>query len=350
MTLKKLSLKNAKLIKEQSKEIAKLEKEGTKAAIAKAEALKKEQKYLVDLNKEMLKFSTLAKGVGKSIGGWGLSKVLGAGTDIISMFNNMDKATRRTSMSIGLSINRMNTFKTIAAESAHDLVGIGLETAAAGEMMGALSEETGRQTMMTKDGVVAMGTLSQRIGISHQEMAGLAGQMENFGLGAEDSVELVSGIADTADKMGVNTQKVIKKVQQNLKLINKLSFKGGVKGMAQMAAYSEKYKLSMEEVAGFAEKVFRPEGAIDAAANLQVLGGGLAKLGDPFQLMYQARNSPEELAKSIVNATDAVAVFNDKTGEFEVSGYQLDRMREASEATGLSMDMLVGVAKQGLKS
>lgn len=341
--------KNAKLIKEQSKEIAKLEKEGSAAAIAKAEALKKERKYLVDLNKEMLKTSTLAKGIGKSIGGWGLEKVLGAGTDIISMFNNMDKATRRTSMSIGLSINRMNTFKTIAAESAHDLVGIGLETAAAGEMMGALSEETGRQTMMTKDGVVAMGTLSQRIGISHQEMAGLAGQMENFGLGAEDSVELVSGIADTADKMGVNTQKVIKKVQQNLKLINKLSFKGGVKGMAEMAAYSEKYKISMEEVAGFAEKVFRPEGAIDAAANLQVLGGGLAKLGDPFQLMYQARNSPKELAKSIVEATNAVAVFNDKTGEFEVSGYQLDRMREASDATGLSMDMLVGVAKQAAR-
>jgi hypothetical protein len=119
--------------------------------------------------------------------------------------------------------------------------------------------------------------------------------------------------------------------------------------MIKMAAYSEKYKISMEAVAGVAEKVFRPEGAIEAAANLQMLGGGLSELGDPFDLMYKARYAPEELAKSLSQAAAQSAVFNEKTGEFEMNALELDRMREAATALGMDMGELVKTAKQTAK-
>jgi len=345
----KAATKNAKLIKEQQKEIARLEKIGTEEAILKAKALEKEVEYLIQVNKEMLKTGTLVKGIGKSIYNWGMQKLPGIAGNLLDMFNKMDSASRRTSINMGMSVNRMNTFKTVAADSAERLTELGLEAAASGEMMGAMAEETGRQTMLTQESVIAMGALSQRLGMSHQEMAGMVGQMANFGLGAQDSTELVSEMAATADAMGVNTGKVIKSVQKNLHLVNKLSFRGGVKNMAKVAAYAEKMKLSMEEMASFADKVFRPEGAIDAAANLQVLGGGLAQLGDPMKIMYEARNNPEEFAKSLVKATGAVAVFNKKTGEFEVSAYELDRLKETSEATGISLESLVKTAKESAR-
>lgn len=345
----KAATKNAKLIKEQQKEIARLEKIGTEEAILKAETLKKEVEYLTQLNKQMLKTGTLVKGIGKSIANWGMNKLPGVANNLLDMFNKMDSSSRRTSINMGMSLNRMNTFKTTAAASAEQLTILGLEASAAGEMMGAMAEETGRQTMLTQESVLAMGALSQRLGMSHQELAGMVGQMANFGLGAQDSTELVSEMAATADAMGVNTGKVIKSVQKNLHLVNKLSFRGGVKNMAKVAAYAEKMKLSMEEMAGFADKVFRPEGAIDAAANLQVLGGGLAQLGDPMKIMYEARNNPEEFAKSLVKATGAVAVFNKKSGEFEVSAYELDRLKEASQATGISLESLVKTAKESAR-
>ena len=47
----KAASKNAKLIKEQQKEILRLEKEGTAEAKLKAEQLRKENEYLVKLNK-----------------------------------------------------------------------------------------------------------------------------------------------------------------------------------------------------------------------------------------------------------------------------------------------------------
>jgi hypothetical protein len=339
-------LENAKKIKQINERIAVLTAENTAESKAEAAELEKQVDYLRGLNKELLKTKTLLKAAAKATSKWSLEKLALGGKNLLDMYNKMDKSARRNAVSIGMSATRMKQFKTVAAGSAEQLTILGLEVESAGEMMGALNEATGRQLMLSVENVKAIGNLSERLGMSHQEVAGMAGQMENFGFGVEDSISLMSEISDISDKMGVNTQKVLKKVGSNLKLVNKLNFKDGVKGMAKMAAYTEKYKLSMEAVAGLAEKVFRPEGAIDAAANLQVLGGSLAQMGDPFQMMYQARNAPEELAKSITKAAAATAEWDEASKEFKVNAYELDRLKEASEATGISLDDLVTTAKQ----
>ena len=342
-------LENAKKIKQINERIAVLNAENTAESKAEAAELEKQVDYLREVNKELLKTKTLLKAAAKATTKWGLEKLTVGSKNLLDMYNKMDKSARRNAVSIGMSATRMNQFKTVAAGSAEQLTILGLGVESAGEMMGALNEATGRQLMLSVENVKAIGNLSERLGMSHQEVAGMAGQMENFGFGVEDSISLMSEISDISDKMGVNTQKVLKKVGSNLKLVNKLNFKDGVKGMAKMAAYTEKYKLSMEAVAGLAEKVFRPEGAIDAAANLQVLGGSLAQMGDPFQMMYQARNAPEELAKSITKAAAATAEWDEASKEFKVNAYELDRLKEASEATGISLDDLVTTAKQTAK-
>jgi len=65
--------------------------------------------------------------------------------------------------------------------------------------------------------------------------------------------------------------------------------------------------------------------------------------------MYKARNAPEELTKDLAKAAAASATFNKKTGEFEVSAYELDRLKEAANALGLSYDELAQSAKQTAK-
>lgn len=349
MDAQKTVRENAREIRDTEKRINELLKEGSNEAKAEAAELQKQVDYTRQLNKELAKTSVLLKAGGKAIGKWGVDKLIGGFTDIAKMYSAMDGAARKVTIQLGMSYTRMEQFRNVSVQAAEGLSTMGLEWEAAGEILGAYNEETGRQLYLTSETVVAMGQLSKRIGMSHQEMAGLAGQMESFGMGTASSAKMIEGIADMSDRMGVNTGKVIKKVQQNIGLLNRLNFKGGVMGMAKLAAYAEKYKLSMEGAAGFAEKVMRPEGAIDAAANLQVLGGSLAKLGDPFQLMAQARNDPEAFAKSIVEATGSVAQLNKATGHFEVSAYQMDRLREVSETTGMSLEDLVGTAKQAGK-
>ena len=309
------------------------------------EAQLKHEEEKVELNKAQIKLLSKQISLWKTLG----NSIIGLGGQLFKMYNDMDSAARKTPIHIGMSIQRMDQFRDVAAAATTDLMLMGLEAAAAGEMQGAFADETGRQLMLGKESLETMGQLSVRTGVAHSEMAGMSGQMEAFGLGAQDSLKMITSIADMSDTMGVNTGKVIKKFQQNLGLLNKLNFRGGMKSMAKMAAHSEKFKLSMEGVASVADKVWNPEGAIEAAAHLQTLGGSFAQLGDPFQLMFQARNAPEELAKSLTKAAKSSAVFNKESGEFEVNALELSRLKEAATALGMDFTELVKTAKQGAK-
>jgi hypothetical protein len=69
-----------------------------------------------------------------------------------------------------------------------------------------------------------------------------------------------------------------------------------------------------------------------------VLGGSFAALGDPMQLIYQARNDMEGLQKSLIEATKGVAMFDKASGEFKIPSAELHRLRKVAEATGISID------------
>jgi hypothetical protein len=338
LALKKVNAEIADIQAQQKKNGKKL----TDEQKARLEDLKQQAVYLSEMNKQLVSLKAVFKTIGNQL----KTQAKNLLPDILGMYTKVDGSSRKTAINIGMSVNRMMEFRDIALQSSQYLEGLGISGEKAAEMMSAYANETGRQTMLSKEAIESMALLSKVTGVGSEEIATMAGQMQNFGMGAEQSVKMIEDIADISDKMGVNTQKVLKKVGSNLKLVNKLNFKEGVLGMAKMAVYTEKYKVQMEDVAGLAEKVFRPEGAIDAAANLQVLGGGLAKLGDPFTLMYKARNAPEELAESIVKSTQAVAQFDKKSGTFKVSAMDMDRFKEASEATGISMESMVEISKQ----
>jgi methyl-accepting chemotaxis protein len=241
--------KNAKKIKETQAEINRLIAEGSDESKQKAAQLQKELDYLKEYNKELLKTKTLIQAGGKALKKWGTDTLISKSKELFGIYDKIDAAVRSASINMGMSVTRMETARTIAHDTERSMAALGMEAGFAGQMMSSFAEETGRQVMMSQQSLETLTKISKRTGITTQEMASLAGQMEAFGFGAEGSAQTIESIEDMSNKMGVNTQKVIKKVQTNLKLVNKLSFKGGVKGMAQMAAYSEKYKLSMEAVA-----------------------------------------------------------------------------------------------------
>jgi hypothetical protein len=345
----KKAKENAQAIREAEKEILRLSQIKTKEAQALLEKEKANLEYLKTYNKELLKTSNLLKSgfqsLTKSIGG----SLAQGFTKILQNYNEMDKYARQSTIQVGMSVTRMNQFRKTAQQSAAELANLGMEAGAAGKMQQAFADQTGRQLMLTQKSIESMAALANTTGMSAEQMAGMVGSMDAVGKSSGSAVQVIDEIVKRTNSLGLNTSNVMEKVEKNIGLLNKLSFKSGVRGLAQMARYSEKYKLSMEAAAGFAEKVMRPEGAIDAAANLQVLGGSLAQMGDAFQLMGQARNNPEEFMKSITKAASETAKWDQATKEFKVSAYQMDRLREASEATGISVDELVQTAKQTAK-
>jgi hypothetical protein len=143
----------------------------------------------------------------------------------------------------------------------------------------------------------------------------------------------------------------MKEVSTNMKLINGFGFKTGVDGVKAMAKEALLLRSSIEKIgaAKFQAKILTPEGAIQAAAGMQMLGGAMGKLSDPFQLMHMAQTDMAGLQKELVNATKSSFAFNKATGGFEASTQDLYKLREQAEITGANFDDLVEAGREAAK-
>jgi hypothetical protein len=339
-----------KQVAELSKEIRDLELEIASAEGEAKVKLQEELKLRQQLRDGLKSELKLVKAIGSEI----RDKVVGALSQqtkhlsgALGMYYDIDESVRKTSMQLGLSAGRMDALSQRSQNVANHFASIGLSSTDAIEAQAAYNEEVGRTVMLSEQALNQVGDLAVTSGLGVGAISEMAAQMEQFGMGSTVALDYIGEIRDTSQAMGINSGKVLKKTQQNFKLLNKLNFKGGVKGLGKMAAFSEKFKISMEGVAASAEKVFSPEGAIDAAANLQMLGGGFSALADPFKLMFDARNDPQKYAEGIVDSLSGIAKFKD--GEFIVSAYELQRLEQAGEALGFSKEEMAEMAKQKAK-
>jgi hypothetical protein len=310
--------------------------------------LQQKRDQLVATNKELGNSINLLKAAGNSMIA-SVKSVLPSLSSVISTVLDLDDKLKDTAASIGLSGAGFDAMKQSTEELRDESTRWAYGLNGGVQLMASFNEETGRAVILSKEAGTKMMEVARATGMSLEEMGGLTGGMEAFGLGATQAAQTIADIQSMSEQMGVNSGKVIKKFQQNLGLLNKMNFRGGMAALAKLAAHSEKFKLSMESIAGVSSQVFRPEGAIEASARLQTMGGAMAQLGDPFQLMYQARNAPEELAKSLTKAARESATFNKQTGEFEMSAHEMDRLRESADALGMDYQELVQTAKQAAK-
>jgi DNA polymerase/3'-5' exonuclease PolX len=109
-------------------------------------------------------------------------------------------------------------------------------------------------------------------------------------------------------------------------------------------------RVDVSEILQMADKFYHPEAAIEAAANLQLLGGDIAEaFGDPLAIMYEARNKPEELAKRIGKMTENMVSFNEKTGEFNFPPEARMNLQAVSKELGIGMESLTEMTRQASK-
>jgi hypothetical protein len=338
----KQKFKEAKKAEKAAKGLAKYNEKQTKQL---EEQLKTQKKIVQEANKANIAYVEAGKiwnklpGLAQSF--YGKIKNLAA--------VQMSKDIKAAELSMGILNGQSKFFsKTISTASESTIqLGVGVSDLAKGQAD--YSAEIGRSVMLSEAGYEAMAQMAKGTTLGMQGAAQMAGDMERFGLSVESSRDAIQKTVDIAHSMGVNAEKAIKGLGKNLKIANTYHFKGGVKGMAEMAVYAEKMKVDMGSIAGMAGKVFRPEGAVEMAAQLQTMGGSFARLGNPFELMFKARNDFGAFTKDVAAATAELAQFNEGTGEFEISGLQLDRLREIAKITGIGEEQLSEMAKAGAK-
>lgn len=302
----------------------------------------------VELLKKSLSVSNLMISSVNTVGS-GFKKISGylysQKTDLLESL----KAVRLSEKNMGLLKSQTAGYRDNLYKASLYTSDLGIDVKGLAKIQTSYSDELERNVLLSQEQLKAISEISSGTNMSVEAAGAFAGKMDMFGVSAEKSASLVDDITRSSAKMGINSSKVLAKLENSLKMANKYHFKDGVKGMAEMAKMSAKFKIEMDSIGGMADKLFDPEGAIEMAGQLQVLGGAWSQIADPFNLMFKARNDMAGLQKDVIKAASGVAVFNDKTGEFEISALELHRMRSAAEMTGISMNELAESAKEVAK-
>ena len=94
------------------------------------------------------------------------------------------------------------------------------------------ADETGRARVLSSQMAEDILAVGKGTGLGVEQAAKLGAQFELMGFDARKTIDYVQGIVDTSERMGVNTTKVLKNLNDNFKRLNTYSFRSGSKGIA----------------------------------------------------------------------------------------------------------------------
>ena len=182
------------------------------------------------------------------------------------------------------------------------------------------------------------------------ETAKMAEMFDLMGISTNAMTKGLENVFKESQALGLNAAKVVKQISSNMDSIQSFSFASGVRGMTEMAKQAVKMRIDVSDVLQMAEKFYQPEAAIEAAANLQMLGGDIAQaFGDPFETMYMARNKPEELAHKLEDMTKNMLQFNEESGRYELPAEARMQLKSAGDQLGINTEKMVEMARQSSK-
>ena len=221
----------------------------------------------------------------------------------------------------------------------------GIELSEVRDVSAGISENLNRNVQLSEEQLAKATLLNKSMGEYGRAFEPLIKQLDLLNVSFEESIELGAELMNTARMMGVNMDSFLQNMSRNMSMINTYNFADGVEGFGKMAAQATRLGLEMSTVSSLAEKVMDPEGAIELAANLQVVGGAVGDLADPFQLMYLATNDLEGLQDRLVGVGKDLAVFNEETGQISFPPTAQRQLRALADTLGMSKEEFAEMVK-----
>jgi hypothetical protein len=258
--------------------------------------------------------------------------------------------SKKTAVNIGLSVGRSHEFTKSFNKATAQVQKFGMEASDVNRIMTEYAETSGRARILTPDEVLNIGLMEKGLGLGAESASKMMERMELMGMNAKDANRSIGEMVKSSQSLGLNASKVAKTLSNNFGQMSNMSFQNGVKGMTNMAKLAVQMRMDVGDMLGMADKFYQPEAAIEAAANLQMLGGDIANaFGDPFETMYLARNKPEELAEKVKVMTENMMTFNEETGQYEFPAEARMQLQAAGKQLGINVDSMMDIARQSSK-
>lgn len=297
--------------------------------------LKKEQDYIVKLKTKEKIMKSIASIKFPDLGALGNFKPFD------------DKAIRDTILDLGMGAEKGQQIRDAFYDAAPKVAQLGASMKDLYAVQKSYTEESGRAVALTGKELTNITEIAKGTTLGASAAGHLVAQFAQLGVDIEKSKDLIQGIVDSSERMGVNINKVLKVVSANFRSLNTFAFKDGVKGMAKMAQYAEKFKVDMGATINSAEQARTLDGAIEMASQLQTLGGEFAK-ADPFEMFHLSRNDPAKYTQKLNEMTKGMSQLVKTTDGFQlkITPVDLDRLREVAKATGQDFQNLVEQANK----
>ena len=270
-------------------------------------------------------------------------KIQEAYLDILAL---TDQFRKDILLGIGMDEGMMSDVIMGITDASDEFVGWALTTNDAMETLMDTAKATGRAFILPEEALVQATKLEK---LYNMDMGAMLGEFDKIGIGSKEATDMTNRAVATAGRYGATVSKMLPTVQANIAKINTYGFKNGVDGLTDMVAKAQVLGFEMNNVLVVADKAFTPEGAIEMASKLQMIGGAASELLDPFQLMYMAQNDVEGLMDSLTKTAESAVTFNKETGEFGISPAERMRLKAVADATGADYTNLADTAVKAAK-
>lgn len=174
-----------------------------------------------------------------------------------------------------------------------------------------------------------------------ESVGNIVAGFDKLGISMKSAAKATGKLYKEAGEYGINLQKYTQNFTSNLDMAQRYNFRNGVNGLKEMARKATEIRQDMKQVASFADKVGSVTGAVEAAANLQVLGGSFAALSNPLAMLNESLTDMNGLQDRFNQMTAGAASYNSVTHQIEMDPVTRMRMKRAAEAMGVDYGNLL---------
>lgn len=178
----------------------------------------------------------------------------------------------------------------------------------------------------------------------NERLADIISGFDKLGISMKSAAKATGKLYQEAGEYGISLQKYTENFTSNLEMAQMYNFRNGVDGLKEMARKATEIRQNMRQIASFADKVGSVTGAVETAANLQVLGGSFAALSNPLAMLNESLTDMNGLQNRFNSMTAGAARYNSVTHEIEMDPVTRQIMKRAAESMGVDPANLIDQA------
>lgn len=167
---------------------------------------------------------------------------------------------------------------------------------------------------------------------------------DKLGISMKSAAKATGKLYQEAGEYGINLKKYTENFTNNLEMAQRYNFRNGVNGLKEMARKATEIRQDMKQIASFADKVGSVTGAVETAANLQVLGGSFAALSNPLAMLNESLTDMNGLQDRFNQMTQGAATYNSVTHQIEMDPVTRQLMKRAAESMGVDPNNFIDQA------